>query len=479
MIFRTFLFASCLLFGLQAQAQPKWSLAKCIQYAQQNNLTVMQTELGVRDAVLTNKAAKQSRYPNLQGSVGAGVQFGLREDPSTGILSSQSLAYNSFGLNSQVVLYNGNRIKNTIKQSAIDIKAAEADLNQTTQNIALDVAVAFLNILLTEDQLENANKRLELSFTQLDQTDKLINAGSRPAADLQDIQAQVAQDEQIVVNAENNVTFAYLRLTQLLQLDPDKPFKIDRPDIEIPEDEEALDFVMKKIYERALSTQPGVLASELKVESAEVGVDIAGADKLPSVVLFGDLSSNYSSKALDLSTLPPGESILQDPAPGEIDGVPANIALYQYEFTEDFANKKYFNQVADNFGQSVGVNLSIPIYSRGLNNTRIQQSELALKRQQIQEELVKQQLKQDIQTAIADATAGYKNYVAAKKTEAALATAYSNTEKKFKLGASNTLEYTTAKNQLDRARVDTIIAKYDYIFKLKVVEFYEGKKIEL
>jgi len=479
MILRTLLLVSCLLFGLQLDAQPKWSLAKCIQYAQQNNLTVMQTELGVRDAVLANKLAKQSRLPNLNGSLGGGFQFGLREDPATGILSSQSLGYNSFGLNSQVVIYNGQKIKNSIKQSGIDVKAAEADLRQTTQNIALDVAVAFLNILLAEDQLENASKRLDLSFTQLDQTDKLIKAGSRPAADLQDIQAQVAQDEQIVVNAENQVSFAYLRLMQLLQFDPDKPFKIDRPNIEIPEDEEALDFAMNKIYQKALSTQPGVLASELKVESAEVAVDIAEADKLPRLVLFGDLSSNFSSKALDTSIPPVGESVLQNPIPGEINGIPADIAFFQFEFTEDFPRKKYFNQVGDNFGQNIGVNLSIPIYNRGQTNTAIQRTEIALKNQRIQEDLIKQQLKQDIQTAIADATAGYKNYIAAQKTEAALATAYTNTEKKFKLGASNTLEYTTAKNQLDRARVDTIIAKYDYIFKLKVVEFYEGKKIEL
>ncbi|NNE27992.1 MAG: TolC family protein [Saprospiraceae bacterium] len=480
MIIRTFLIAVVLMSFTELSGQARWSLEKCIQYAQQNNLTIKLSELNVRDAVLQNRSAKQAMLPNLNASVGAGLQFGRRIDPVSNDFITDNVGFNSGSLSSGITIYNGSKLRNSVKRSGLDMEAAKEDLAQTGQDIALMVAVSYLTILQVEDQLENAKKRLELSLVQLEQTDKLIEAGSLPAADLQNIEAQVAQDEQIVVARENDLVIAYLDLQQMLELDPDKQFLIERPDIDIPEDQEALEVQLTSVYNQALNNQPGIKASELRVRSAQLGIKIAEADRLPVFSAFGDISTNYSNKSFDFENpdLSNSNLVLGPEIPVEINSYPAQLATFNLSGVE-YQTLPYFDQITDNFGQSLGLNLSIPIYNRGQINTNIQRAEIALQNNEILEKQAKQQLKQDIQRALADARAAHKNYLAASKAESALATAYFNTERKYKLGASNTLEFTTSKNQLDLARVDTIIAKYDFIFKLKVVDFYQGKKIDL
>ncbi len=474
MIFRSIILLLLTGLSTQVMAQQKWTLQKCIQYAQDNGLDIKRAELNVQDAVYLEKLAEQERLPNLNGSAGGGLSFGRRIDPFSNLPVTQKLGYNSIALSTNVNIYNGGRIKNTIKQRGIDKAAAKADYEQSGQNIALDVAVAYLNILLAEDQLENSKNQFSLSQTQLEQTDKLIKAGARPAADLLDIKAQIAQDEQLIVSRENDVALAYLNLKQLLELEPDKPFGISRPEITVPEDADPEGFTLNKVYQKAVNNQPGIQAGELRVEAAKVGIDISKADRLPRLSGFAEISSNYSSLAQR------GTGVLSEILiPQE---VIFNSQSTTFEFKQEIEGREdtpYFNQLADNFGQVVGLNLSIPIYNRGQVKTNIQRAELALKTSQINDQAQKQQLKENIQRAIADARAGKKNYDAALQTEEALEIAYNNTDKKFKLGASNTLEFTTAKNRLEQAKVSTIIAKYDYLFKLKVVDFYMGKKIVL
>jgi len=439
MIFRSLVLLLVLCLSLPAMAQQKWTLQKCIQYAQENGLDIKRAELNVQDAVYLEKLAEQERLPNLNANSGGGLSFGRRIDPFSNLPVTQRLGYNSVSLSTNVNIYNGGRIKNSIKQSGINKAAAKADYEQSGQNIALDVAVAYLNILLAEDQLENSENQLSLSKTQLEQTDKLINAGARPASDLLDIKAQIAQDEQVIVNRENDVQLAYLNLKQLLELPPDKPFGISRPEITVPKDADPEAFKLNKVYQKAVNNQPGIRAGELRVEAAKVGIDISKADKLPRLSGFAEVSSNFSS--------------LASRGTGEFTDVliPQEVVIagmeQSFEFKQSVENREdtpYFNQIADNFGQAIGLNLTIPIYNRGQVKTNIQRAELALKTSEINDQALKQQLKENIQRAIADARAGKKNYDAALRTEEALDIAYLNTDKKFKLGASNTLEFTIA-----------------------------------
>ena len=189
-----------LFFFSAGNAQEKWSLEKCVQYAQQNNLSLKLSDLSVRNARLNEKGDRLSRYPSLNASGNGGEQYGRSINPITNAYENNSLGYNSWSVTANVTLFNGGRINNSIKQSQNDAAAAKADAEQTANDIALNVALAYLNILFSEDQLENARNRLSLTETQLDQTNRLIRAGTRPESDRLDIEAQKAQDDVLLID---------------------------------------------------------------------------------------------------------------------------------------------------------------------------------------------------------------------------------------------------------------------------------------
>ena len=461
-------------------AQEKWSLEKCIDYAQTNSLNIKQAELAVKQAQLSERGFKFSRYPNLNATIGGGVQFGLATNPTTNILENQTSGSNNFSISSGLLLYNGNRIKNSIKQSQIDIKAAQANVQQSSYNIALDVAGAYLNILFAEEQLDAAKKRLTQTQANLRQTDKLIQAGTLPENDRLEILARIATNEQAIVAQENQVASSYLLLKQLLILDPGFELAIEKPQIEVPNNISAEAFDLEQIYSQSLSTQPQIKAGELNLQSAEVGVDIAKSGLYPRVTLFGNIDTRYFSKAKDFNK--PNETNkrveLGNPIPVEINGEPANFAVFR-EVGVTYPNQKYFSQLREFLGQSVGVNISIPIYNNQQTKIAMERAQLNILTTQIQNKQIKQQLKSAVQRAIADVRATKKTLDAAQKTVESLRIAYRNTEKRYDLGAVNTFELTTAKSNLDTAEVDLIIAKYDYLYRLKIVDFYQGNKISL
>lgn len=435
--------AVCFL-ALQSNAQEQWSLEKSIRYAQQNSLTVKQNEINIKAAKLNEKGNKLSRYPNVSGSASGFLQFGQTINPTTNQFESQRISSNRYSVNASVPIYTGGRIVNSIKQSQIDIKVAEADLEAFSNDMALNVASAYLNILLAEEQLENAKKRREQTQAQLDQTDKLIQAGSRPEADRLDILALIARDEQAIITQQNSVELGYLSLKNLLQLEPDYDLVIDKPQVVIP-DATPENLQLTDVYSQALQTQPIIKAGEHRLKSAELGVDIARSGKRPTVSLSGSLNSNWSS----------------------------------FENPPFFEREAYFTQLENNFGQNVGIQINIPIYDNGQTKINMENAELNILRTQIANKQDRQQLKTDIQTAIANARATKKTLEAAQRSVEALEISYNNTQKRYKLGAANTFEFTTSQNNLEQAKVDLIVAKYEYLFRLKIVDFYQGKTITL
>ena len=471
----------CFLFT-ETNAQNSWSLERCIQYAQQNSLTIKQSEYAVESAQLQEKSSKAERYPNLNASGSFGIQSGRTIDPTTNDFVNQSVSFNSYGLNAGATLFNGFRIKNSIAQSQIDVKAALKDAESTSNNLALSIASAYLQILLSEEQATNATRQLEQANEQLSQTDKLINAGVLPQNDRLDILAQVALNEQTIVQAQNGVEAAYLTLKQLLELEPSKEITVEKPGIVIPENANPEVLTLNGVYTQALSTQPQIEAGELRAESAEIGVDIAKSGKLPSLSIFGGLSTNWSSAAKDFTNpILIGNPILtQGPAlPVEINGVPALLSEAKIDQEVDFKNLGYGKQMSQNFGQNIGLSLNVPIFNNFRNDISMERAELNIKNQQVLNNQAKQRLKSDIQTAIANARAAKKSYEASSRANEAADAAFNNAQRRFDLGAINTFEFSTAKANLDRSEIDLTTAKYQYLFNLKVVDFYVGKKLTL
>lgn len=474
-----------LLFSSSLLAQDTWTLERCIEYAQKNNTTIKQSQLQVTGAALGIKQAKASQLPNVGFNTNLGGNFGRSINPSTNQFETAAVGFNSGSINVNQVIYDGGRINNSIKQSKIDQEAAKADLEQTIQNISLSVAQSYLQILLGEEQLAASKKRLEQSRQQLDQIKKLAKAGSRPVNDTLEFDAQVARNIQSLVAAQNSVDIGYLTLKQLLELDPEVPFKIERPLINAPSSSDIENLSLRAVYNQAYSRQPQIKAGDLRLHSAELGADIAKSDRRPTIGLFANVSSNYTTigelydvtkrnATKDLTILIP------NPNPVFINGnrVTMETEIKTYSESQLVPNH-YLRQMFRNFGQAVGLNIQVPIYDRGLTKIAVERARLAATSQQLQNQRTQQQLKSDIQSALANAKAAKKQYEAAEKSFNAAKNVYDNTEKKYKVGSANNFEVVAAKNNMDTAERDLILSKYDYIFKLKIIDFYQGRKIVL
>jgi outer membrane protein len=474
---KTLLPTALLFTSMLVGAQETWSLQQCIEYAKENNITLKQAQANVRTAQLAERQAKANRLPSVSANANVGEQFGRTIDPTTNQFSTVATSFNSLSLNAGLSLFNGGLINHSIKQAKWNLKAATTDAEQLANSIGLQIASAYLSILLGEEQLENANKRISQAQEQLNVTQKLIDAGALPAADRFTILAQLAQAEQAAVQARNGVEISYLTLKQLLQLEPDYNLRIEKPEVPIPSDADPNAYTLTSVYEVATGTQPSIQSAAYRVKSAEEGIAMAKAAYYPSISAFANLNSSYSSQLRDFNNPIIGDPVLGNPIIVNVNG--QDVTLRQYEFSVSFPKLSYFDQIRNNFGQGIGASISVPVYQNGRTRLNVERARLGLITAQMQQVQTQQTLKNDIQTAIANARAAKLTLEAARKTFEATDIAFQNTVKRHALGTINTLDLTTARNNRDIAEVDMVVAKYDYIFKLKILDFYLGKPLKM
>jgi len=469
-----------------------WSLQECIEYVRVNSLAMKQAEFGVELAELSEKQAKLSRLPSVNSNLSGGWQFGRTIDPTTNLFRNDATFAGRIGIDAGLILYNGNRINNSIKQGELDLQAAQLDAETAINNLSLQIAQAYLSVLLAEEQLDNSRQAVELSREQLEITDKQIRAGTLPENARLDFVAQVALDEQLIIDAENQVEIAFLTLKNLLELDPETPFDIERPeDITLPQVPDETAYPFSQVYGTALNTQPQIRAGEARLASTRLQENIAKSGMLPVVSLFGNISTNYSSLAQDFNNpnfdnaeLKPDrpEDVLINlenvPPPLPSDPIPAQITSFSFDGVT-FPDVPFGRQISNNFGQSVGLNVSIPIYNNHQNKLAVERARLQTLNQEVANLQAKQQLKTDVQRAVANAEASQRNLEAAQRSMEAAQTAFENAQKRYDLGVVNSLEYLTARNARDRAQISLTQARYQYLFDLKVVDFYLGRELTL
>jgi outer membrane protein len=454
-------------------AQQTWSLEKCVEYATQNSLSIKQAQNQVRSAQLTENQNRMNQLPNVNGSFSGGLQFGRTIDPTTNSFDAATIGSNSISLSAGMPVYNGGQIRNAIRQSRIDVEALKTDAATAANNLALNVALGYLNILLAEEQLNNAKSRLANSRLQVGQIEKLIEAGARPLNEKLDALSQQALDEQGVIDAENQVAISYLNLKQLLLLDPASDFRIEKPQINVPADANPDSYDLMQIYANALSSQPQIKAGDLRLESAKVGIDLAKGGMLPTLSVFGNINSFASTRAFDFGL--ENRRIRQN--------VFFNGQQVSFEFDQEVpvqkGRKSYLTQVNENFGQSLGLQLSIPIFNNNRNLINMERARVAVDNVALNNEQLRITLKADIQNAIAGARNAKRSLDAAVAAENAARLSFENAKQRFELGAINALEYNTSRNNLDVAQVNLTRAKFQYFFNVKQVEFYQGRKITL
>jgi len=460
------------LFASASQAQEEWSLLRCIEHALENNLTIKQSEINVELARIDERQAKHNRYPNLTFNTGTNLNFGRSTDPITNTNVTQNFLSNNLSLNSGVVLFDGFRISNTIRRTALDIKANQYDLEQARRDISLNVANNYLNALFADENLAIAKSQLATSNEQLVQTQRLIDAGVRPENEALDIRAQIANNQQLVINAENSKEIAMLALKQLLRIDPDVNMILTVPtNITIETDPDLLTFT--EVYNSALAAQYDVRAADMRVESAQMNEKISKAGLIPTLSFGASIGSNYSDKGqrvTDFTDLRQTQDVF-------IDGMPATLG--QDVRVPNFEDNPYVSQLDDNLFYGFGLSLNFPIYNNLSNRLGVERAKLGTKNALNQSEQVRDVLKTTVQQALADARASKRKLNAADRSVEAQQASFNNAEKRFNAGTINTFEYVSIKNALLEAEVNAVLSKYEYLFAMKVLDFYMGKPINL
>lgn len=448
MVKRKFALLFVVLFvSVNSWAQEEWSLERCINYALENNIQIKQSALQAESARLDKVQSLAQMFPNLNASTGFNFNFGRNIDPGTNQFVNEQVRSNNWRVGSNVTLFNGLRLLNTFKQSQLDQLAAEYNLQGLANDVSMNIATAFMQVMFNEELLLVAQEQLDVTQEQLERTKKLVDAGSLPKGNLYDVEAQFATSELQVINAENALSAAVLALKQMLNLPASEPFRIARPDTDIPL-EDLGNRTVGTVYDNALNHWPQIKAREKDLESALKGERIAFATYTPTLSANGSVSTFYSSayEDFDITTF-------------ESTPVP------------------YREQLDRNLSESVGFSLNVPIFNGLQSRTAVKKARLGRINAELQLQDQKNQLYSSVQQAYNDATATKRQFDASNKSVNATQQAFEYAEQRYEVGMMNSLEFNTASNNLVRVKSELLRAKYDYIFKMKILDFYQGNPI--
>lgn len=459
---------------LSAFAQDKrvLSLEDCIEIAVQNNLSVRRSQLNLATSQVNLMQAKGQRYPTLNLNGNYGFNWGRGIDPTTNQFTNQRINFNGISGSSNVPLIQGMQTTNTIKQNKLDVAASRLDVEKAIDDISLNTALTYLNVIFNKELLENAKFQLESSQQQLDRTEKLVESGALPVSNELQLVSQVATNEVNLVTAENNLDLALLDLKQALLLPPGEDIDIVIPDVQIDQaDIEAQ--TVDEIYNYALNNQPEIQSADLRVKSANVGLEVSRGALYPSLSLNGSFSTNYSD-VFTQQFNPDGTSTLTAvPTDFETAGGEAVFELIDIP-NGSIENYGIADQWSDNLSKSLSFGLFIPIFNGFNTRSSIQRSKINMQMAEITAVEQRNVLYQSIESAYRNALAAAKTFTASQKQVAALEETFRSVENQYNLGASNFTDYQVASNNLFQARSDLSRAKYDFIFKEKVLDFYQG-----
>lgn len=481
---KNWLLAFALGVSVYAQAQQKYSLQQCVSIALENNLQLRQLMLQVQTGQNNLELSQWQRYPTLNFSGSQGLQSGRNIDPFTNQFVEQTVNFSSFQLNTGVNLFNGYQQKNIIKQNQLNVQATMKDVESNRNALILNVASSFIVLLNNQEQLEFARRQAETTRFQLERTEKLVKAGSLPEINLYDIRSQLANDELSIVNAQNSIETAKLTLKQYMNLPASETIEIQPINIPVPNANTPYDATLEQVYNAAIKYLPDMEAANFRIESAKAGVDIAKGAKLPSVTLGGGLSSSFSSAA-------PKQRFVGDGGDSKIVDVPSSTRYVSYAgFTVPVIEKVtvpsgsiknfgYLDQLNFNRNASLSLSLRMPIFNGYQVKYRVANAQIQQKNVEYQAQIVRNQVRQTVEQAYYTMLNAAKRYDATARQIESLELSFKAAEARLNAGAINAVEYNIAKNNLDRSRASLIQAKYEYIFRTKILDFYQSKPLTL
>ena len=464
-------------FGQPASSNPeKWDLKKCVDYAWANNISVRQADLQIRFAKLDVQQSKLAQYPGAVFSSNLGYSAGRNQDPTNFSLITTGYLFNNYSLQASVDLFNWFTKKNTIAVKDLDLKATEIGFEKAKNDIALNVAVAYLQILLAREQIVLAKAQVAATRSQLESTRKQVDAGKLPELSAANLESVLASDSSALITAEVAVQQSLLQMKALLNLDPAIPFDVVTPPVSLIPVENLADLQPEAVYALAVKNMPQQQVDELNVRSALKSVQVAKGYMYPTFSAFGSLGSTFNSKAQEV------KSTTQYTAP--VGTVVVGSNTYQVfpisPFTSYTLGKmSYTDQINQNFRQSIGLSVSVPIFNGGSLRTAWQRSKLTVKQVELTKEQNSFTLKQDIYKAYDDAVAAMQKFNANKKLVEASQKAYDFASKRYDLGLLSTYDLITTQTDLAKAKSQLLYSQYDYVFKIKLLEFYRGQGLKL
>ncbi|MBO9618690.1 MAG: TolC family protein [Niabella sp.] len=457
-------------------AQEKWSLEQCVAYAVKNNVSVKQADVQARIDRLTLEQSKLALYPSANSQHSGGYQFGRSIDPTSNQFTTNEILFANHSLNLNADLFNWFRKKNTIAANDYSSQASAARFEKARNDVALNVATGYLAALLSREQIHVAEVQVQQSLEQRDNVKKQVDAGALPELNLAEMETQLANDSATLIGAKTDFKLKLLQLQALLNLDAAAPFTIDAPPaanipvLPLSELEPAL------VYNSALEHLPQQRINDLNVKAAQKNVQVAKAAMYPSLSFFGGLDSRYSNaQKLLPANFQPGTIPI-----GFVNVNGTNyIVNTQENIPTGFNKNTYFRQLSNNFSQNLGLALNIPIFNGGQARINWKKSKLNVTMQELQKEQDAQSLKQDIYQAHTNAVAAIEKFNASKTALASAQKAYDFARKRFDVGLLKPIDLITNQNNLFKTKINLLAAQYDYIFKMKLLEFYKGLGIQL
>lgn len=427
-----------LLASYQMQAE-EWSLRKCVDYAIEHNISIKQRENVKRQQQLQLSNAKNSRLPNLDGSVSQNFSFG-RGLTSDNTYTNKSTSSTSFSLGTSVPLFTGLRIPNMIKLNQLNLEASTADLEKAKNDISVQVAQAYVQILYSMEIADVARRQVSIDSMQVVRLQAMIDNGKASEAELAQQKATLAQGRLTATQAQNQYEQAVLTLTQLLELPSADKFTVERPKVgDIDSNNEK--YSVEAVYAEALGVKPEVKAEELRLKGSEYNINIARSGWYPQLSLSAGLGTNYYK-------------------------------------TSGFKGESFSDQMKNNFSQYIGLNLSVPIFNRFQTRNSVRSAKIERETQQLQLDNVKKSLYKEIQQACQAANAASAKYASSIEAGKSSNAAFRLMQAKYENGKANITEFNEAKNNLMKAESDLAQAKYEFVFQTTLVDFYRGKAID-
>ncbi|CAI8164819.1 MAG: Outer membrane efflux protein BepC [Polaribacter sp. SA4-10] len=434
-----FILVITLLSSILIFSQKKWTLKECVDRALERNISVQQNRLNLQSAIKDVSIAKGNFLPNLNGNTGGNLNFGSGFDPVSNNRVSTSFFGGSLGVSAGYTVFNGFRNTNTYKQAQLGVESSKYDLQKMENDISLFVVRAYLDVLFAKENLSVAKVQYEISLKQIEAIKSRFEAGAIAKGEVLNTQSTAATNLQSLIAQENILNLALLNLAQTIQA-PTNNFDIAILELSTPS-ANLLYNNSETVFEKSLINRPEIERAKLAIENADLSIEIAKSNYLPTVSASAGISTNYG---------------------------------YNLNLPSGFSNTDFLKQMNDNFGYGFGFNVSVPIFNRFQTRNNVAKSKINKEIFETRLESEKIQLKQTIEQAFLDVKASYKSFQAAKISLAAQKEAFKNSQQRYNFGDMTLFDFDQVRTRLVNAQGVMIRSKYDYVFKTKILQFYSG-----